>query len=98
MAEVTLALPATAPSLLLPNAAVVQHAGQTGVWRLAEGGLAFVPVVLGTQGLDGTVQVLGPKQGGLSEGDTVVLYSQSALKPGARIAVVDPLVPAGGAK
>lgn len=98
MAEVTLALPATAPSLLLPNAAVVQHAGQTGVWRLAEGGLAFVPVVLGTQGLDGTVQVLGPKVGGLSEGDTVVLYSQSALKPGARIAVVEQLVPAGGAK
>ncbi|MDZ4173676.1 MAG: efflux RND transporter periplasmic adaptor subunit [Hydrogenophaga sp.] len=98
MAEVTLALPATAPSLLLPNAAVVQHAGQTGVWRLAEGGLAFVPVVLGTQGLDGTVQVLGPKEGGLSEGDTVVLYSQSALKPGARIAVVEQLVPAGGAK
>jgi HlyD family secretion protein len=98
MTEVTLALPATAPSLLLPNAAVVQHAGQTGVWRLAEGGLAFVPVVLGTQGLDGTVQVLGPKEGGLSEGDTVVLYSQSALKPGARIAVVDTLLPAGGAK
>jgi len=98
MAEVTLALPATAPSLLLPNAAVVQHAGQTGVWRLANGGLAFVPVVLGTQGLDGTVQVLGPKQGGLSEGDTVVLYSQSALKPGARIAVVDQLVPAGAKK
>lgn len=98
MAEVTLALPATAPSLLLPNAAVVQHAGQTGVWRLTEGGLAFVPVLLGTQGLDGTVQVLGPKQGGLSEGDTVVLYSQSALKPGARIAVVEQLVPAGGAK
>ena len=98
MAEVTLALPATAPSLLLPNAAVVQHAGQTGVWRLAEGGLAFVPVALGVQGLDGTVQVLGPKEGGLSEGDTVVLYSQSALKPGARIAVVEQLVPAGGAK
>jgi HlyD family secretion protein len=98
MAEVTLALPATAPSLRLPNAAVVQHAGQTGVWRLAEGGLAFVPVVLGTQGLDGTVQVLGPKEGGLSEGDTVVLYSQSALKPGARIAVVDQLVPAGAKK
>ncbi|MDO9569766.1 MAG: efflux RND transporter periplasmic adaptor subunit [Hydrogenophaga sp.] len=98
MAEVTLALPATAPSLLLPNAAVVQHAGQTGVWRLADGGLAFVPVTLGAQGLDGSVQVLGPPKGGLNEGDTVVLYSQSALKAKARIAVVDPLVPAGGAK
>lgn len=94
MAEVTLQLPATAKSLLLPNAAVVQHEGKTGVWRLTNGALAFVPVTLGAQGLDGSVQVLS----GLDEGDTVVLYSQSALKPDARIAVVDPLVPAGGAK
>ena len=94
MAEVTLQLPATAESLLLPNAAVVQHEGKTGVWRLTNGTLAFVPVTLGAQGLDGSVQVLS----GLDEGDTVVLYSQSALKPDARIAVVDQLVPAGGAK
>ena len=94
MAEVTLQLPATAESLLLPNAAVVQHEGKTGVWRLTNGTLAFVPVTLGAQGLDGAVQVLS----GLDEGDTVVLYSQSALKPDARIAVVDQLVPAGGAK
>ena len=94
MAEVTLQLPATAESLLLPNAAVVQHEGKTGVWRLNNGTLAFVPVTLGAQGLDGSVQVLS----GLDEGDTVVLYSQSALKPDARIAVVDQLVPAGGAK
>jgi HlyD family secretion protein len=51
-------------------------------------------VTLGVQGLDGMVQALS----GLAEGDTVVLYSQSALKPGARIAVVDQLMPAGGAK
>lgn len=94
MAEVTLQLPATAESLLLPNAAVVQHEGKTGVWRLTNGTLAFVPVTLGAQGLDGSVKVLN----GLDEGDTVVLYSQSALKPDARIAVVDQLVPAGGAK
>jgi HlyD family secretion protein len=94
MAEVTLTLPATAESLLLPNAAVVQHEGKTGVWRLTNGTLAFVPVTLGAQGLDGAVQVLS----GLDEGDTVVLYSQSALKPDARIAVVDQLVPAGGAQ
>jgi HlyD family secretion protein len=98
MAEVTLQLPATAESLLLPNAAVQQHAGTTGVWRRAKGGLAFVPVTLGVQGLDGMVQVLGPKDGGLNEGDTVVLYSQSALKPDAHIAVVEQLMPAGGAK
>ena len=94
MAEVTLQLPATAESLLLPNAAVQQHEGQTGVWRLQDGALAFAPVVLGVQGLDGTVQVLS----GLDEGDKVVIYSQSALKPGARIAVVEQLVPAGAAK
>jgi HlyD family secretion protein len=94
MAEVTLQLPATAESLLLPNAAVQQHEGKTGVWRLQDGALAFAPVTLGVQGLDGRVQVLE----GLAEGDTVVLYSQSALKPGARIAVVEQLVPAGAAK
>jgi HlyD family secretion protein len=94
MAEVTLQLPATAESMLLPNAAVVQHEGATGVWRLKDGGLEFVPVKLGVQGLDGTVQALD----GLNEGDTVVLYSQSALKPDARIAVVEQLAPAGGAK
>jgi HlyD family secretion protein len=95
---VTLQLPPLPESLLLPNAALVQHAGQTGVWRVVNGALGFVPVALGAQGLDGTVQVLGPKEGGLNAGDTVVLYSQSALKPGARIAVVEQLVPAGGAK
>jgi HlyD family secretion protein len=94
MAEVTLQLPATAESLLLPNAAVVLHEGKTGVWRLKDGALDFAPVRLGVQGLDGTVQVLS----GLDEGETVVLYSQSALKPGARIAVVEQLVPSGAAK
>jgi HlyD family secretion protein len=94
MAEVTLQLPATAQSLLLPNAAVQQHEGKTGVWRLKDGALEFAPVTLGVQGLDGTVQVIT----GLDEGDTVVLYSQTALKPGARIAVVEQLVPAGAAK
>ncbi len=94
MAEVTLQLPATAESLLLPNAAVVQHEGKTGVWRLNGGALDFAPVTLGVQGLDGSVQALD----GLNEGDTVVLYSQTALKPGARIAVVAKLVPTGAAK
>jgi HlyD family secretion protein len=94
MAEVTLQLPATAESLLLPNAAVVQHEGQIGVWRLKDGELEFAPVTLGVQGLDGAVQVIT----GLGEGDTVVLYSQSALKPGARIAVVEQLMSARAKK
>lgn len=94
MAEVTLQLPATAESLVLPNAATQQHEGKHGVWRLKGGALEFAPVKLGVQGLDGMVQVLD----GLNEGDTVVLYNQSALKPGSRITVVDRLVPAGDAK
>jgi HlyD family secretion protein len=94
MAEVTLQLQATANSLVLPNAALQQHEGQSGVWRLKNGGLEFTPVKLGAQGLDGMVQVLD----GLNEGDTVVRYNQSALKPGSRISVVDQLVPAGGSR
>lgn len=97
MAEVTLALPATPDGLLLPNAALQQHQGATGVWRLQDGGLRFVPVVAGAQGLDGTVQVTGPKDGSLREGDTVVLYSQKALQPDARISVVEQLAPPAGA-
>ena len=34
LAEVTLALPATAPTLLLPNASLKRRGDQTGVWRL----------------------------------------------------------------
>ena len=88
MAEVTLQLPATAPALLLPNAAVQRQNGQTGVWRLQNGKPAFAPVQLGVQSLDGQVQVLQ----GLNQADQVVVYSQKALKAGARIAVVDALV------
>ena len=98
MAEVTLALPATAEGLLLPNAALQQQNGQTGVWRLAGRGLAFVPVTPGVQGLDGAVLVTPADGTTLAEGERVVLYSQGALKPDARISVVEQLLPAGGAK
>jgi HlyD family secretion protein len=98
MAEVTLALPAPPAGLLLPNAALQQHAGQTGVWRVQEGRLGFVPVRTGAQGLDGQLLVRPVADGALAEGDAVVLYSQGALRPDARIAVVDQLLPAGGAK
>ncbi len=87
MAEVTLQLPATAPALLLPNAAVQHQQGQTGVWRLRDGKPEFVPVTLGVQSLDGQVQVLK----GLTQDDHVVIYSEKALKPGARVKVVDTL-------
>lgn len=88
MAEVSLQLPATAPALLLPNAAIQHQQGQSGVWRLRDGRPEFAPVQLGTQSLDGQVQVLK----GLEKTDKVVVYSQKALSSGARISVVDALV------
>ena len=77
---------------------LAETGGRTHTLWQQDGTLAFAPVTLGVQGLDGTVQLLDSKEGGLAEGDTVVLYSQSALKPGARIAVVDQLVPPGAKK
>ncbi len=88
MAEVTLQLPATAPALLLPNAAIQHQKGQSGVWRIKDGKPEFTPVQLGTQSLEGEVQVLK----GLDKNDQVVIYSQKALSSGARISVVDALV------
>jgi HlyD family secretion protein len=94
MAEVTLQLPATASALLLPNAAIQHQKGQSGVWRVKDGKPEFAPVQLGTQSLDGQVQVLK----GLDKNDQVVIYSQKALSSGARISVVDALVKPEAAK
>ena len=91
MAEVTLQLPATAPALLLPNAAVQHQKGQSGVWRIKGGKPEFAPVQFGTQSLDGQVQVLK----GLEKNDRVVIYSQKALSSGVRILVVETLVQPG---
>ena len=91
MAEVTLQLPATAPALLLPNAAVLRQQGQTGVWKLVDGKPQFAPVQLGISSLDGQVQVLS----GLGQGDHVIVYSEKALKADARVKVVDVLVKPG---
>ena len=88
MAEVTLQLPATAPALLLPNAAIQHQKGQSGVWLLKDGRPEFTAIQLGTQSLDGLVQVLK----GLEKTDQVVIYSQKALSSGARISVVESLV------
>lgn len=88
MAEVTLALPPTAPSLLVSNASVQRVSGKTGVWRVQDGTVGFVPVRLGAQSLEGQVQVLE----GLQSGDTVVVYSQKALSAGTRVRVVEQLV------
>ena len=93
MAEVTLQLPPSDEGLLLPNAALQRLAGngQSGVWRLQDGDLGFVKVQLGASGLDGQVRVAPLEDGGLKQGDTVVLYSEKALKADTRITVVEQL-------
>lgn len=88
LAEVTLQLPETPTSLLLPNASIQRQQGQTGVWRLQNGKPVFAPVQLGAYSLEGQVQVLD----GLEAGDEVVVYSQKALSAGSRVQVVDALV------
>lgn len=89
-AEVTLALPTTAPTPVVPNASVQQRQGQTGVWRLEQGRPQFVPVRLGAASLDGRVQVLQ----GLQAGDVVVVHSEKPLRDGQRIRVQERLVTA----
>lgn len=89
LAEVTLKLPATQATLLLPNAAIQHQAGQTGVWMLEGDRLQWQAVQLGERGLEGQVQVLS----GLQEGQRVVVYSAKALSEGSRISVVERLVP-----
>jgi HlyD family secretion protein len=91
MAEVTLALPATAPAVLLPNASLQRQQGKVGVWVLGSGngdgssnGLRFVPVRVGATSLDGQVQVLQ----GVQAGDRVVVYSDKEVKPDGRIQIV----------
>lgn len=87
MAEVTLTLPATAETLLLPNPAIQRRADQVGVWRLEGSQPKFTPVRLGLTSLDGRVQVLE----GLKAGDEVVVHSEKALTPSTRVKVVDQL-------
>ncbi len=88
LAEVTVSLAPTAPTLVVPNASVKRQGDTAGVW-LAEGsGLRFVPVRLGQSGLDGRVQVLE----GLQPGDPVVVHSEKELTADSRIKVVPNLV------
>lgn len=87
LAEVTLRLPVTSPSLLLPNAAIKRQGGQAGAWLLDAGRLQFAPLRLGQSSLDGQVQVLD----GLKAGTQVVVYSAKELTAGTRTQVVESL-------
>ncbi len=88
MAEVTLQLQPTEPTLVVPQASVQTHHGRTGVWRLKGDSLEFVAVQWGVASLDGRVQALS----GLRAGDKVVVYSEKPLSAGTSFSVVDALV------
>lgn len=87
LAEVTLALPATATSVLLPNASIRRLQGQTGVWMIEGAALRFAPVRVGQSSLDGQVQVLD----GVKPGANVVVHGEKDIGASSRIKIVDSL-------
>lgn len=84
MSEATLRLPGIRQALVLPNAALRQHGGKTGVWVQAAEGLNFVAVKTGVSGADGRVQILD----GLKEGDAVIVHSERELGVRSRVKLV----------
>lgn len=88
LAEVTLQLPASAPALLVPNAALHHQSGSVGVWGWGGDALQWLPVRVGQHGLDGQVQVLE----GLKEGTQIVVFSAKALTATTRVKAVSSLV------
>ncbi len=87
LAEVTVVLPAEKKTTAIPNSAIQNENGKTGVWAIRDGDLSFVPVSLGAVGLDGWVQILS----GLKKGDEIVTHSAATLSAKSRISIVDEL-------
>lgn len=85
LAEVTVNLPALPAAPTVANATLRRLGEQTGVWKLVDGDLQFVPVKLGASDLNGRVQV----REGVVVGDQVVTYSEKTLTAKSRIKVVD---------
>ena len=88
MAEVTLQLAPSEYGLSLPNASIKKRGDEMGVWILQDGKPHFTRVQIGQIGLHGQVVILS----GLKSGDEVILYSDTEIKEGQRIKVVDSLL------
>ena len=79
LAEVTVRLPAVPNALVLPNPAIQQQLGQTGVWLLTgEGKARFQPLRFGIRDLDGAAQMLD----GLPPDARVIVHSARELREG----------------
>ena len=90
LVEVTIQTATLSDARSVPAAALKRIDRQDGVWRLADGRLAFHPVQVGVTTLDGCSQILE----GLQAGEEVVVHSEQALQPGASVRVVPAIVPA----
>ena len=80
LAEVTIQLGGTKNVLAVPRAALVQHQGQAGVWRIDQGRARFLPVQPGVQTAE-RVQIVS----GLAAGDRVIVYSAKQLEDDVRV-------------
>lgn len=85
LAEVTVALSELPTSPVIPNAAIQNVGGNTGVWKVENGKIRFATIQVGASDLEGTVQVTK----GLEVGDQIVVYSASRLTGTSRIYVTD---------
>ncbi len=72
----------------VPAAALKRLDRHDGVWQFADGRVAFRPVKLGITTLDGRSQIVD----GLNVGDEVVVHSEHALQPDAKVKVVPAIV------
>ena len=92
LAEVSLTLPALAPTAVIPAAAIQRVDGQIGVWLIEGNDLEFRAIRLGMRDLDGNAQVLE----GLQAGQRILVYSEKAVSAKSRIHLVERI--AGSAK
>jgi HlyD family secretion protein len=88
LVEVTIRTADLAAMRSVPAAAIKRLDRQDGVWTIAGGRVAFRPVKAGITTLDGRSQVLD----GLAVGDEVVVHSERALQPEAKVKVVSAIV------
>jgi len=81
LAEVTISLPRQNGVLAMPSGAVSRNGNEKGVWQMLNGRAHFAPVTIGGQGQADLVQILS----GLSEGDSIIVYSSAQLEEGVRV-------------
>lgn len=88
LVEVTIRTAELANARSVPAAAVKRLNREDGVWRVNAGRVTFRPVKVGTTTLDGRSQILE----GLDAGDEVVVHSERALQPDAKVKIVTAIV------